>query len=153
MADNPDPIDIHVGQRVRLRRNLLGMSQQKLGDAVGLTFQQIQKYERGANRMGASRLYQFSRILDVPVSFFFEDIPTELETTYHVQPDGMSDMPQADFEAAVDRLTERTTISLVQAFYAIEDAHVRRKILELVRAMGFGETDMADGMDANRPQS
>jgi transcriptional regulator with XRE-family HTH domain len=140
LPDRPDPIDVHVGQRLRLRRNLLGMSQQKLGDAVGLTFQQIQKYERGANRMGASRLYQFGRLLEVPVSFFFEDIPRDLESGYHVQPSGMSDMPQAKFEAALDRLTERTTISLVQAFYAIENNLVRRKVLEMVRAIGFGES-------------
>ncbi|MBT7504712.1 MAG: helix-turn-helix transcriptional regulator, partial [Rhodospirillales bacterium] len=76
----PNPVDIHVGARVRLRRTLLGISQERLGDAVGLTFQQIQKYERGANRIGASRIYELSRILDVPVSFFFEDMPDELET-------------------------------------------------------------------------
>ena len=70
----PNPVDIHVGSRVRLRRTLLGLSQEKLGEAVGLTFQQIQKYERGANRIGASRLFEFSRILDVPVSFFFDDM-------------------------------------------------------------------------------
>lgn len=70
----PNPIDVHVGSRVRLRRTLLGLSQERLGEAVGLTFQQIQKYERGANRIGASRLFEFSRILDVPVSFFFDDM-------------------------------------------------------------------------------
>jgi transcriptional regulator with XRE-family HTH domain len=71
--DAPDPVDIHVGARVRLRRTLLGLSQEKLGAALGLTFQQVQKYERGANRIGASRLWQISRALDVPVSFFFDD--------------------------------------------------------------------------------
>src|ERR1700709_409484 len=73
----PSPIDIHVGSRVRLRRTLLGMSQEKLGEAIGLTFQQVQKYERGANRIGASRLFDLSRVLDVPVSFFFDDMATE----------------------------------------------------------------------------
>jgi len=76
MAANPNPIDVHVGSRVRLRRTLLGMSQEKLGEALGLTFQQVQKYERGVNRIGASRLYHLSQILDVPVSFFFDDMPT-----------------------------------------------------------------------------
>src|ERR1041384_5108638 len=71
----PNPIDVHVGTRVRLRRTLLGMSQEKLGEAIGLTFQQVQKYERGANRIGASRLYDLSRVLDVPVSYFFEELP------------------------------------------------------------------------------
>ena len=74
----PHPVDIHVGSRVRQRRTLLGMSQEKLGDAVGLTFQQIQKYERGANRIGCSRLYEFSKVLDVPVAYFFEDMPVNV---------------------------------------------------------------------------
>jgi len=73
-GDKPNPIDIHVGSRVRLRRNMLGLSQEKLGGAIGLTFQQVQKYERGFNRMGASRLHDLSRVLDVPVSFFFDDM-------------------------------------------------------------------------------
>src|SRR3569833_3753192 len=72
-SGKPNPVDVHVGARVRLRRTLLGMSQEKLGEAIGLTFQQVQKYERGANRIGASRLFDLSRVLDVPVSFFFDD--------------------------------------------------------------------------------
>src|SRR6202022_4033823 len=76
-SDKPNPTDIHVGARVRLRRTLLGMSQEKLGNAVGLTFQQIQKYERGANRIGASRLYDMASVLDVPVQFFFDEMPAE----------------------------------------------------------------------------
>src|SRR6202012_596679 len=76
-SGKPNPIDAHVGARVRLRRTLLGMSQEKLGEAIGLTFQQVQKYERGANRIGASRLYDLSRVLDVPVSFFFDDLNPE----------------------------------------------------------------------------
>src|ERR1700722_3677384 len=75
-SDKPNPIDVHVGSRVRLRRTLLGMSQEKLGNAIGLTFQQVQKYERGANRIGASRLYDLSHVLDVPVSYFFEEMPS-----------------------------------------------------------------------------
>src|ERR1019366_10677585 len=75
--DTPSPVDMHVGARVRLRRTLLGMSQEKLGTAVGLTFQQIQKYERGANRIGASRLFDMARALDVPVQFFFDEMPPE----------------------------------------------------------------------------
>ena len=73
-SDHPHPVDVHVGARVRLRRTALGMSQEKLGDAIGLTFQQVQKYERGTNRIGASRLYELSRVLEVPVSFFFEEL-------------------------------------------------------------------------------
>src|ERR1700683_4563334 len=74
----PSPIDVHVGSRVRLRRTLLGMSQERLGEALGLTFQQVQKYERGVNRVGASRLFDLSRVLDVPISFFFDDMPDSL---------------------------------------------------------------------------
>src|SRR6266480_1858410 len=73
-SDKPNPIDVQVGSRVRLRRNMLGLSQEKLGESIGLTFQQVQKYERGANRIGASRLPDLSQVLDVPVSFFFDDI-------------------------------------------------------------------------------
>ena len=77
----PSPIDVHVGSRIRLRRTLLGMSQERLGDALGLTFQQVQKYERGVNRVGASRLFDISRVLDVPISFFFEDMPEGMDAT------------------------------------------------------------------------
>src|SRR3954468_15891485 len=76
-SGKPNPVDVHVGARVRLRRTLLGMSQEKLGEAIGLTFQQVQKYERGANRIGASRLWDLSRVLDCPMSFFFEDMPAD----------------------------------------------------------------------------
>src|SRR5215203_5670149 len=85
-ADKPNPIDVQVGSRVRLRRNMLGLSQEKLGDAIGLTFQQVQKYERGANRIGASRLHELSRVLDVPISFFFDD-------TDPVRAPAMADLP------------------------------------------------------------
>src|SRR6195256_4022879 len=78
----PSPIDIHVGSRIRLRRTLLGMSQERLGEALGLTFQQVQKYERGVNRVGASRLFDLSRVLDVPISFFFDDMPESLASAY-----------------------------------------------------------------------
>src|SRR5271165_4852701 len=81
----PSPIDIHVGSRIRLRRTLLGMSQERLGEALGLTFQQVQKYERGVNRVGASRLFDLSRVLDVPISFFFDDMPDALANTYGAQ--------------------------------------------------------------------
>ena len=75
MATKPNPIDIHVGKRLRLRRTLLGMSQERLGELLGLTFQQVQKYERGVNRIGSSRLFELGQILDVPIAFFFDDLP------------------------------------------------------------------------------
>ena len=125
----PDPIDIHVGSRVRMRRTLLGMSQEKLGKALGLTFQQIQKYERGANRIGSSRLYKLSRILDVPVSFFFEDIPDGSGR----RAKGLSDASPASFEA--DQLSKRETLELVRAYYKITEPKVRKKTFELVKAI------------------
>src|SRR5437868_8301678 len=87
-SDKPNPTDVHVGARVRLRRTLLGMSQEKLGEALGLTFQQVQKYERGTNRIGASRLFDLSRVLEVPVSFFFEDMAREVAARSPAQIDG-----------------------------------------------------------------
>jgi transcriptional regulator with XRE-family HTH domain len=127
---SPDPVDIHVGARVRLRRTLLGMSQEKLGKALGLTFQQVQKYERGANRIGSSRLFQLSRILDVPVSFFFDEMLPE--TTRKAE--GMADDNDQVFE--VDKLSRRETLELVRAYYKITDPTVRKKIFEMVKAVG-----------------
>lgn len=130
VKSKPDPVDIHVGSRVRLRRTLLGMSQEKLGKALSLTFQQIQKYERGANRIGSSRLYQLSRILDVPVSFFFDDM-TEAVTG---KGRGMSEGGSQTFE--VDKLSRRETLELVRAYYKIAEPTVRKKIFEMVKAVG-----------------
>jgi transcriptional regulator with XRE-family HTH domain len=126
----PDPMDVHVGTRVRLRRNMLGMSQEKLGEAIGLTFQQVQKYERGANRIGASRLHDLSRVLDVPVSFFFDDIDPVRAPAI---PGGFAE-PQAEaFDG--DPLRRRETVDLVNAYYKIGDAIVRRRIFDLAKAL------------------
>ncbi len=126
----PRPVDIHVGRRVRLRRTLLGLSQEKLGDAVGLTFQQIQKYERGANRIGASRLFELSRILDVPVSFFFDDMPEEIKAR---EGRGLSDQTQISFEP--DPLARRETLELVRAYYRITNPKVRKRLFELTKSL------------------
>src|SRR5947199_354545 len=106
----PDPIDVHVGKRLRLRRNLAAMSQEQLGRASGLTFQQIQKYERGVNRMGASRLFQIGRLLDVPVAYFFEEMPADSRP-------GFSDPAQAPLEGKADPLQKRETMELIRAWY------------------------------------
>src|ERR1700728_630098 len=98
----PSPIDVHVGSRIRLRRTLLGMSQERLGEALGLTFQQVQKYERGVNRVGASRLFDLSRVLDVPISFFFDDMPDSLANTYGAQ----SSRRAAGFTESQDGFTD-----------------------------------------------
>lgn len=129
----PHPVDIHVGSRVRLRRTMLGMSQEKLGEAVGLTFQQIQKYERGANRIGSSRIYQFSRILDVPVSFFFEDMPAEALKAPGVAVKGLSDTQQAPMDD--DPMSKRETLELIRAYYRISDPRVRKRLYDLLRSM------------------
>jgi transcriptional regulator with XRE-family HTH domain len=137
MASKPNPIDIHVGRRLRLRRTLLGMSQEKLGELLGLTFQQVQKYERGANRIGSSRLFELGQILDVPVSFFFDDLP---EAT----PDALPGYPRlglaeegATFEHADAALAldKRETLELVRAYYRIGDPAVRKRLFELAKAL------------------
>lgn len=132
--EGPDPIDIHVGKRLRQRRMLIGMSQERLGEAVGLTFQQIQKYERGANRMGASRIFRFAEILAVPVAYFFEESPAG----GRVGP-GLAESKQGRLEEDEalpnDLLQRKETLDLVRAYYRIGDAKQRRKFLELVKAM------------------
>ena len=129
MAKNPHPVDAHAGSRVKLRRKLMGLSQAKLGDAVSLTFQQIQKYERGVNRMGGSRLYQFAQILDVPVSFFFDDMPADLD-----------DMAPAVETVVIDQI-EKTEIpeeevaALVENYYQVRGKKDRHRLREMARAM------------------
>ena len=115
----PHPVDVHVGSRVRLRRTLLGMSQTDIADALGLTFQQVQKYERGANRISASRLYQFSLIFGVPVQSFFEELEGK---TSRRSPD--------------DLMLRRETMELVRAYYCIRDPKVRAALHAMTKAMG-----------------
>lgn len=122
----PHPVDVLVGNRIRQRRALLGMSQTSLGKAVGLTFQQIQKYERGDNRASASRLYEFANVLDVPVSFFFESA-VEAE-----EPRKRGRRKEAIGE---DVSSKRETLELVRAFYKIRKANVRQHILSLVKSV------------------
>ena len=129
-SDKPNPIDVHVGSRIRLRRNMLALSQERLGEAIGLTFQQVQKYERGANRVGASRLHELSRVLDVPVSFFFDDMDPVRAPAI---PGGFAEPPAEVFEA--DPLRKRETLELVSAYYEIEDTVLRRRLFDLVKAL------------------
>lgn len=139
VKSKPEPVDVHVGSRVRLRRTLLGMSQDKLGKALKLTFQQIQKYERGANRIGSSRLYQLSQILDVPVSFFFDDMPAEVTG----KATGMAEDGKQTFE--VSQLSRRETLELVRAYYKIKDPSVRKKLFEMVKCLGNSSFAMEAG--------
>ena len=130
-ARRASPVDAHVGARVRLRRMLLGMSQEKLGESLGLTFQQIQKYEKGVNRIGASRLFEVSRVLGVPVQFFFDEAPVLLGAG---AARGLAE-PAAQESYVVDFLGSRDGLELNKAFVRIEDPKVRRSIVELVRAL------------------
>lgn len=131
----PNPIDAHVGTRVRLRRMLLGMSQEKLGEHLGLTFQQVQKYEKGVNRIGASRLFDLSRVLGVPVQFFYDEAPSDLIES-SLTP-GFSERPAESY--VVEFLSTREGLELNKAFVKIADPKVRRSVVELVRALGGDE--------------
>ena len=129
-----DAVDAHVGQRIRARRVVLGFSQEKLATALGLTFQQVQKYEKGANRVGASRLFDLSRVLDVPVSFFFDDMSEEVEALSPRLISGLAEEPAA---MDMDPMTKRETLELVRAYYRISDPQVRRRVLDLAKALGL----------------
>jgi len=123
------PVDIHVGARLRARRKIIGLSQDDIGKSVGVTFQQIQKYERGTNRIGSSRLYEFSRILDVPVSYFFENFSF---TTADMDSDKAVDISPANSKFD---MTSKETMVLVQSYYKIADPVVRTKMLNLIKAL------------------
>ena len=136
----PNPIDVHVGSRVRLRRMLLGISQEKLGERLGLTFQQVQKYEKGVNRIGASRLFDLSTVLAVPISFFYEDAPAG---EARVQPlAGLAEAAPTDSNV-LEFLSTREGLELNKAFSRIQDPKTRRAILDLVRSLAGveGESD------------
>ncbi|MBV9811294.1 MAG: helix-turn-helix transcriptional regulator [Acetobacteraceae bacterium] len=121
----------------------MGMSQERLGEALGLTFQQVQKYERGVNRVGASRLFDLSRVLDVPISFFFDDMPEPLASTYGggvtspapaPRQSGFGDT-QSAFGGNDDAMSRRETLELVRAYYRITDAAIRKKVFELIKSL------------------
>ena len=122
----PHPIDVHVARRLRQRRFLLGISQTKLGEGIGVTFQQVQKYEKGTNRISASKLYAISQHLHVPVSFFFEGVRVRDQSSGHAHTQGLS----------LDQMGKRETLTLVRLYYAIPDQGIRRRVLELIKAMG-----------------
>ena len=130
----PNPIDKHVGSRVRMRRMMLGMSQEKLGDALGLTFQQVQKYEKGTNRIGASRLQQISHILQVPVSFFFEGAPSSPSGP---RPDSLHEAPSPAYVS--DFLATSDGLALTKAFTRISDSKLRRRIVDLVEQIAVND--------------
>ncbi len=131
VAGKPHPVDLYVGSRVRLRRTLRGMSQQRLAEALGLTFQQIQKYERGVNRIGSSRLFELSEVLDVPPSFFFDGAPSQTEGAVAVP--GMAEPQPEPYEAR--QFARREILELVRAYDRITDPEIRKRVFEMVKAV------------------
>ena len=125
-----NPVDAHVGNRVRLRRMLIGMSQERLGELLGLTFQQVQKYEKGVNRIGAGRLYEIAGILGVPIGFFYDDIEGDVSR-------GAAGLGAAGEPPPVmDFISSTEGIQLSVAFMRVKDVKVRRKVLDLIRSLG-----------------
>ena len=133
----PNPIDVHVGGRVRFRRMLLGMSQEKLGEKLGLTFQQIQKYEKGINRIGASRLFDLAQVLGVSVQFFYEEAPASADAPRLVAA-GFGEKPAEG--SIVEFLRSRDGLELNKAFVRISDVKARRAIVDLVRSLANDDT-------------
>ena len=134
-ARRANTVDSHVGARVRLRRMLLGMSQEKLGESLGLTFQQVQKYEKGVNRIGASRLFDLAHVLGVPVQFFYD----EFDQSGHTTMAGFAERPAETY--VVDFLSSREGLELNKAFVRISDPKVRRSVIDLVRSLAGAEHD------------
>ena len=131
---NNNAVDVHVGKRVRLRRTLLGMSQEQLGASLNITFQQVQKYERGANRISASRLWDISQILDIKIGYFFDDMTDD---TMRSSPRRFSPGESIDLddENVRDPMARRETLELVRTYYSIESSKVRKRISEMVKSL------------------
>ena len=126
-------IDVHAGARLRQRRTLLGMTQTNLSDALGMSFQQVQKYERGTNRISASRLFNLSRVLDVPIQFFFDDMPNAVAASSPAQGGGKA-KEAPSYES--DPMATRETMELVRAYYKIKDENVRNELRRMTVALG-----------------
>ena len=139
---SPNPIDVHVGARVKMRRTLLGMSQEKLGECIGLTFQQVQKYERGMNRISASRLFDIGKVLGVPISFFFEEMDDQVAELSPRMLAGANALAEEPVFFDYDPMAKRETLDLVRCYYLIPDRRQAKKVLALVKAMAAEpETD------------
>ena len=135
----PHPVDVHVGRRLRLKRTILGLSQEAVGKEIGVTFQQIQKYERGINRMGASRLYDFSKTLGVPVSYFFDGYGEYVNEAGI--PMGAAEQDAAKYEH--EKVNNRETLEVMRAYYRIKNPAVRKRIIELIKAFAEDANDTA----------
>jgi transcriptional regulator with XRE-family HTH domain len=133
----PNPIDVHVGGRIRMRRNMLGLSQEKLGESLGITFQQVQKYEKGTNRVGASRLQDIASILNTPVSFFFEDAPTKDSVSPPLRAE------EGPHSFAIEFCTSAEGLALNRAFVKISSPKIRKRVIDLVKALALEEDDLS----------
>ncbi len=129
------PIDVHVGARLRQRRTLLGMTQTTLGGSLGVSFQQMQKYENGVNRISASRLFALSRLLDVPIEYFFDDMSTAVAASSPAQDGGKAKKPPS-YEP--DPMARRETLELVRGYYKSRDPQIRKRLFELAKVLGAG---------------
>ena len=141
-SHGPNPVDIHVGKRMRMRRTLLGYSQDELGKALGLTFQQIQKYERGSCRIGASRLWDIGRVLKTPVSFFYEgltEMPDSVSSPYPNAPQGVSVLADTTVQIEDDTFNRRETLELVRNYYKIPDRNLAKKVADLIKSMAAAD--------------
>lgn len=132
---SPHPVDVHVGGRVRLRRMLLGMSQDRLGEALGLTFQQVQKYEKGVNRIGASRIFEIAKILDVPIQYFYDDFEGRAAENF-----GFAENNNEDDAGFMQLLHSPEGVQLCRHFAEIRDPKVRKRVLDLVKTLSEGES-------------
>lgn len=131
----PSPVDVHVGSRIRLRRTLLGMSQERLGDSLGVTFQQVQKYERGINRVGASRLFDMSRILDVPINYFYDNMSDGVSGASSTPRGSGGFAEPQDAFGSDEAVSKRETMELVRAYYRLTDPNMRRRMVDLMKSM------------------
>ncbi len=129
----PSPVDVHVGARLRVRRTLLGMSQTTLGEAIGLSFQQVQKYERGSNRISGSRLFALTRVLDVPIEFFFDDMPTAVTASSPTLGGGKAKKPPS-YEP--NPMARRETLEIVRAYDKITDPEIRKHLFAMTKTLG-----------------
>ncbi len=152
----PNPIDIHVGNRVRMCRTLMGMSQERLGQALGLTFQQVQKYERGMNRIGASRLWDISQVLNTPISFFYEGISEDAEnlSPRHINENSSSTKSVQDVMLTLDTnpLNRKETLELVRAYYRIPDRNAAHRIFDLIKSLAPPEDDEQEDMEKSNEE-
>jgi len=132
---HPNPVDVHVGARMRLRRTLLGFSQEVVAEKLGLTFQQVQKYERGTNRVSSSRLFDLCRIFNVPIAYFFDEMGGDVARQ---SPGALQGKAPSKLDVEHDPAAKRETLELVRAYYGIQDQQVRQQLTKMIRTIAAG---------------